>query len=86
MVVTIASGYVCYPFDTVSRKLMVQSTDKVKKYNNPYECAKYVMKHNGIRGFYGGAVSNAARGIGASLILVLYDDMKKFADKDKKEH
>jgi len=34
-----------------------------------------------VPGIYGGSLSNAFRGLGGSLILILFDDMKKIVEK-----
>ena len=78
--VTIVAGYACYPFDTVGRRMMMQSGEKVKTYKNPIHCARTLVRSEGIKGIYGGSLSNAYRSVAASLILVLYDDLKKMTE------
>jgi len=47
------------------------------KYSGVLDCARKVMAKEGVNGLYTGAAANLLRGIGASIVLVLYDDMKK---------
>jgi solute carrier family 25 (adenine nucleotide translocator) protein 4/5/6/31 len=40
-----------------------------------------MKKNEGLKAFYKGALSNIFRGVGASVVLVLYDEMKEFVEK-----
>ena len=73
---SIFAGYACYPFDTIGRRMMMSSGSKVKVYKNAFDCGIKVIKNEGIVGLYGGALPNAYRSVGSSLILVLFDDLK----------
>jgi solute carrier family 25 (adenine nucleotide translocator) protein 4/5/6/31 len=82
-VVTAASGLVSYPLDTVRRRLMMQSGGK-QMYNGTFDCIAKIRKNEGGKAFFKGALSNIFRGMGASLVLVLYDEMQvMFAPKKK---
>ncbi len=48
------------------------------KYKGVVDCFRKVVKKEGTAGLFTGATANLLRGIGASVVLVLYDDMKKF--------
>jgi solute carrier family 25 (adenine nucleotide translocator) protein 4/5/6/31 len=77
-VVTAASGLVSYPLDTVRRRLMMQSGGKTIMYNGTMDCFAKIYKNEGGKAFFKGALSNIFRGMGASLVLVLYDEMQAY--------
>jgi len=74
----IAAGYASYPFDTVRRRLQMQS-EKPKDqwvYKGTADCFGKILKSEGFTAFFKGAGANALRTVGAALVLVLYDQMK----------
>lgn len=77
-VVTTAAGIISYPFDTVRRRMMMQSgrakADIV--YKSTMHCWAVIAKTEGTGAFFKGAFSNVLRGTGGALVLVLYDEMK----------
>lgn len=78
-VVTICSGILSYPFDTVRRRMMMQS-GRAKEdimYKNTLDCWVKIGKQEGAKAFFKGALSNVFRGTGGALVLVLYDELKK---------
>ena len=83
--VTSASGLISYPFDTVRRRMMMQSGKKATEiqYKGTWDCFAKIYQNEGGKAFYKGALSNVFRGVGASLVLVLYDEMKDFLAKQK---
>lgn len=83
--VTSTSGLISYPFDTVRRRMMMQSGKKAAdvQYKNTMDCFRKIAADEGLPAFYKGALSNIFRGVGASLVLVLYDEMKNFLTKSK---
>uniref|UniRef100_A0A8C6U0A1 ADP/ATP translocase n=1 Tax=Neogobius melanostomus TaxID=47308 RepID=A0A8C6U0A1_9GOBI len=78
--VTAVSGLVSYPFDTVRRRMMMQSGRKGADimYTGTIDCWKKIMKDEGGRAFFKGAWSNVIRGMGGAFVLVLYDEIKKY--------
>jgi len=74
--VTGVSGLMSYPLDTVRRRLMMQSGRKELLYNGTMDCVRKIYKNEGGRAFFKGALSNILRGMGASLVLVLYDEFQ----------
>merc|ERR1712125_244883 len=78
-----ASGLVAYPFDTVRRRLQMQSDKPVEEqiYQGNLDCAAKVLKTEGFGGMYKGALANIFRGVGASLVLVLYGEIKLALEK-----
>jgi len=78
--VTTVAGIVSYPFDTVRRRMMMQSgrskADIV--YKNTLHAWGVIYKVEGGAAFFKGAFSNVLRGTGGALVLVLYDEIKAF--------
>jgi len=74
--VTGMSGLVSYPLDTVRRRLMMQSGRKDVMYTGTFDCVRKVYHNEGGKAFFKGALSNILRGMGASLVLVLYDEFQ----------
>lgn len=75
--VTTAAGVVSYPFDTVRRRIMMQAGRKEKMYTGTLDCWRKILVNEGPRAFFKGALSNALRGSGGALVLVLYDQFQK---------
>jgi len=80
-----ASGLVAYPFDTVRRRLQMQSDKPVEErlYKGTLDCGMKIMKDEGPAGMFKGALANVFRGVGASLVLVLYGEIKLMLEKSK---
>jgi len=76
--VTTVAGIVSYPFDTVRRRMMMQSGRADKMYKNTLDCWAKIAKNEGRKAFFKGAFSNVLRGTGGALVLVLYDEIKTF--------
>jgi solute carrier family 25 (adenine nucleotide translocator) protein 4/5/6/31 len=78
-----ASGLVAYPFDTVRRRIQMESDKPAEKriYKGNLDCAAKVLKTEGFGGMYKGALANIFRGVGASLVLVLYGEIKLALEK-----
>lgn len=76
--VTTVSGFTSYPFDTVRRRMMMQSgrAKKDMMYKNTLDCWIKITKNEGSLAFFKGALSNVFRGTGAALVLVFYDEVK----------
>jgi len=75
-IVTGVSGLFSYPLDTVRRRMMMQSGRADKLYNGTLDCFAKIYQKEGGRAFFKGALSNILRGMGASLVLVLYDEFQ----------
>uniref|UniRef100_H2YKD1 ADP/ATP translocase n=1 Tax=Ciona savignyi TaxID=51511 RepID=H2YKD1_CIOSA len=77
-VVTTGSGILSYPFDTVRRRLMMQSgrSKDDLPYKGTVDCWKKIYAQEGGKAFFKGAFSNILRGTGGALVLVLYDELK----------
>uniref|UniRef100_A0A023FHC1 ADP/ATP translocase n=1 Tax=Amblyomma cajennense TaxID=34607 RepID=A0A023FHC1_AMBCJ len=78
--VTTVAGIMSYPFDTVRRRMMMQS-GRAKAdlmYKNTLHCWGKIYRTEGGAAFFKGAFSNVLRGTGGALVLVLYDEIKAF--------
>uniref|UniRef100_A0A4W6FZS7 ADP/ATP translocase n=1 Tax=Lates calcarifer TaxID=8187 RepID=A0A4W6FZS7_LATCA len=69
--VTAAAGLVSYPFDTVRRRMMMQSGRKGADimYKGTIDCWRKILKDEGSRAFFKGAWSNVIRGMGGAFVL-----------------
>ncbi|KAK3543861.1 hypothetical protein QTP70_030054 [Hemibagrus guttatus] len=78
--VTAVAGVVSYPFDTVRRRMMMQSGRKGADimYTGTLDCWRKIARDEGSKAFFKGAWSNVLRGMGGAFVLVLYDEFKKF--------
>jgi solute carrier family 25 (mitochondrial adenine nucleotide translocator), member 4/5/6/31 len=74
--VAVASGIISYPFDTVRRRLMMQSGGKDQMYRNTVDAWRKIAANEGSRAFFKGSLSNVLRTAGSALVLVLYDEFK----------
>jgi len=75
----IAAGYASYPFDTVRRRLQMQS-EKPKEqwtYKGTGDCFAQIMRNEGVTAFFKGAGANALRTVGSALVLVLYKEITR---------
>lgn len=73
----IAAGYASYPFDTVRRRLQMQS-EKPKEewvYQGTVDCFQKIVRDEGVAALFKGAGANALRTVGAALVLVLYSEI-----------
>jgi solute carrier family 25 (adenine nucleotide translocator) protein 4/5/6/31 len=73
----IAAGYASYPFDTVRRRLQMQSEKPKEKwvYSGTMDCFGKIVKNEGVTALFKGAGANALRTVGAALVLVLYSEI-----------
>jgi solute carrier family 25 (adenine nucleotide translocator) protein 4/5/6/31 len=77
-VVTVGSGILSYPWDTVRRRMMMQSGRKDVLYKNTWDCAVKIIRNEGMSAMFKGALSNVFRGTGGALVLAIYDEIQKF--------
>lgn len=76
----IAAGYASYPFDTVRRRLQMQS-EKPKAdwvYSGTADCFGKIVANEGAGALFKGAGANALRTVGAAMVLVLYSEITAF--------
>jgi len=79
----IMSGFVTYPFDTVRRRLQMQSEKPIEErmYKGAVHCAQKIIADEGVKAMFKGAGANILRGTGAALVLVLYGEAKNMIYK-----
>merc|ERR1712124_137035 len=78
--ITIGAG-ATYPFDTVRRRLQMQSEKPVEEhlYKGTMDCFKKIAAEEGLAaGLYKGFLANVVRSVGGALVLVLYDRAKMY--------
>ena len=77
-ITAITAGYASYPFDTIRRRLQMQS-EKPKSewlYSGTVDCLYKIMREEGTGALFKGAGANALRTVGSALVLVLYGEIK----------
>jgi len=77
------SGICAYPFDTMQRRLQIEASKPAneKIYNGMADCFQKILKKEGPKGFFKGAFANILRGTGAAIVLVLYDEIMNFVNR-----
>eukprot|EP00088_Acartia_fossae_P069501 TRINITY_DN90_c0_g1_i1.p1 TRINITY_DN90_c0_g1~~TRINITY_DN90_c0_g1_i1.p1 ORF type:complete len:301 (+),score=107.89 TRINITY_DN90_c0_g1_i1:168-1070(+) len=73
--VTITSGLLSYPIDTIRRRMMMTSGGAVK-YKNSLDCAVQIMKNEGFMSMMKGAGANILRGVAGAGVLAGFDKFK----------
>jgi len=76
--ITIGAG-ATYPFDTVRRRMQMQSEKPVEEhiYKGTMDCFKRIAAEEGMAaGLYKGFLANVVRSVGGALVLVFYDRAK----------
>ncbi|KAJ9462060.1 hypothetical protein DIPPA_22116 [Diplonema papillatum] len=76
----ITAGYTSYPFDTIRRRLQMQS-EKPKEewmYKGSVDCFNKILANEGVGAMFKGAGANVLRTVGAALVLVLYDTAQAY--------
>jgi len=77
-VTAITAGYASYPFDTVRRRLQMQS-EKPKEqwvYKGTADCFGKIVREESATALFKGAGANALRTVGSAMVLVLYDSLR----------
>merc|ERR1711907_107789 len=83
--VAIIAGFISYPFDTVRRRLQMQS-ERPKSdwvYKGTMHCFGKIMKDEGTGALFKGAGANALRTVGSALVLVMYGEIKTMLEGPK---
>jgi len=75
-VVTITSGLISYPIDTIRRRMMMTSGEAVK-YKGSMDCAVQVIKNEGAMSLMKGAGANILRGVAGAGVLAGFDKFKE---------
>jgi len=74
--VTVSSGLVSYPIDTIRRRMMMTSGAAVK-YNGSMDCFVQIMKTEGFMSLMKGAGANILRGVAGAGVLAGFDAFKQ---------
>lgn len=71
-----------YPFDTVRRRLQMESekAPEDRHYKGTMDCVKKIIAEEGFFAIYKGIVADVIRGAGAAFVLVGYDRIKMIYD------
>ena len=81
MFVDVSAAIIAYPLDTIRRRLMMQSGRAAAdvQYSTSMGALKHILKHEGgAMALYKGVFANNVRAIASAMVLVLYDEMRKF--------
>merc|ERR1719186_1420630 len=70
--VTVGSGLMSYPIDTIGRRMMMTSGAAVK-YKNSLDCGIQVLKNEGFMSLMKGAGANVLRGVAGAGVLAGFD-------------
>ena len=73
--ITVGAGLASYPIDTIRRRMMMTSGEAVK-YNGSIDCAKVILKNEGMKSFFKGAGANILRGVAGAGVLAGYDRLQ----------
>jgi solute carrier family 25 (adenine nucleotide translocator) protein 4/5/6/31 len=74
--VTVTSGLISYPIDTIRRRMMMTSGQAVK-YKGSMDCAVQILKHEGFMSLMKGAGANILRGVAGAGVLSGFDKFKE---------
>jgi len=72
--VTVTSGLISYPVDTIRRRMMMTS-GQAEKYNGSIDCFVKIMKKEGFMSLMHGAGANILRGIAGAGVLSGFDKL-----------
>merc|ERR1712042_252055 len=73
--VTITSGLMSYPIDTIRRRMMMTSGGGIK-YKNSLDCGAQILKNEGFMSMMKGAGANVLRGVAGAGVLAGFDKFK----------
>jgi len=76
-VITIGSGLLSYPVDTIRRRMMMTSGEAVK-YKGSIDCTMQIVKNEGFMSLMKGAGANILRGVAGAGVLAGFDKFKEF--------
>lgn len=74
-VVTVSSGLLSYPIDTIRRRMMMTSGQAVK-YNGSIDCGVKIVKSEGFMSLMKGAGANILRGVAGAGVLAGFDSFQ----------
>jgi len=74
--VTTGAGIASYPLDTIRRRMMMTSGEKVH-YNGMMDCGRQIVKAEGVSSLFKGAGANILRGVAGAGVLSMYDKLQQ---------
>merc|ERR1712045_140322 len=74
--VTVTSGLISYPIDTIRRRMMMTSGQAVK-YKGAIDCTVQILKNEGFMSMMKGAGANILRGVAGAGVLAGFDKIKE---------
>merc|ERR1712179_883443 len=74
--VTVSSGLLSYPIDTIRRRMMMTSGQAVK-YKDSIDCGMQIVKSEGFMSLMKGAGANILRGVAGAGVLAGFDKFKE---------
>merc|ERR1711909_185478 len=74
--VTVSSGLLSYPIDTIRRRMMMTSGQAVK-YKGSIDCGMQIVKSEGFMSLMKGAGANILRGVAGAGVLAGFDKFKE---------
>jgi len=74
--VTVTSGLISYPIDTIRRRMMMTSGQAVK-YKGSIDCTVQILKNEGAMSLMKGAGANILRGVAGAGVLAGFDKFKE---------
>jgi len=76
----ITAGYASYPFDTIRRRLQMQSEKPREQwvYKGTADCFAKIVKEEKWTSLFKGAGANALRTVGSAMVLVFYDSLQNY--------
>jgi len=72
--VTVTSGLISYPVDTIRRRMMMTSGQAVK-YKGSMDCMFQILRNEGVMALFKGAGANILRGIAGAGVLAGFDSL-----------
>lgn len=75
--VTVVSGLLSYPLDTIRRRMMM-TVGQATKYSSSFDCARQILKNDGGAAFFKGAGANILRGVAGAGVLSGFDAFQKW--------
>ena len=82
--VTTVTAFIFYPFDTIRRRVMLQSGRENKIYSGTIDCAKTMLQQEGWKAYHKGFSAQILRSIGGASILVFYDVIQDYFNLEKR--
>jgi solute carrier family 25 (adenine nucleotide translocator) protein 4/5/6/31 len=74
--ITVIAGLLSYPVDTIRRRMMMTSGQKVK-YRGSIDCTTQILQKEGVKAMFHGAGANILRGMAGAGVLSGFDKFKE---------